>query len=110
MASSSAAVIPVIATMWRAITRLCADLKWSSGFWRTWAWKRQRLRLEWISASEGERVKSVINEMVEQVRALGPLDLPGRVADWDREMTELEGRVGASQPRPAGKELESAHV
>jgi F420-non-reducing hydrogenase iron-sulfur subunit len=32
-----------------------------------------RLRLEWISAAEGERVKSVINDMVEKVRALGPL-------------------------------------
>ncbi len=33
----------------------------------------QRLRLEWISASEGDKVRTVINEMVEQVRALGPL-------------------------------------
>lgn len=33
----------------------------------------QRLRLEWISASEGERVKTVVNEMVDQLRALGPL-------------------------------------
>jgi F420-non-reducing hydrogenase iron-sulfur subunit len=32
-----------------------------------------RLRLEWISASEGDRVRSVINDMVERVRALGPL-------------------------------------
>jgi len=31
-----------------------------------------RFRLEWISASEGERLRAVINEMVEQVRALGP--------------------------------------
>ncbi len=32
-----------------------------------------RLRLEWISAAEGERVKIVTNDMVEKVRALGPL-------------------------------------
>jgi F420-non-reducing hydrogenase iron-sulfur subunit len=32
-----------------------------------------RLRLEWISASEGDRVRSVINDMVERVRALGPM-------------------------------------
>ena len=32
-----------------------------------------RLRLEWISASEGERVRTVMNDMVEKVRALGPL-------------------------------------
>ncbi|MDQ7849377.1 MAG: hydrogenase iron-sulfur subunit [Armatimonadota bacterium] len=35
----------------------------------------QRFRLEWISASEAERVRAVVNEMVEQVRALGPLRL-----------------------------------
>jgi F420-non-reducing hydrogenase iron-sulfur subunit len=33
----------------------------------------QRLRLEWISAAEGERVRVVINEMVEQLKRLGPL-------------------------------------
>ncbi|MCS7316411.1 MAG: hydrogenase iron-sulfur subunit [Bryobacterales bacterium] len=32
----------------------------------------ERFRLEWISASEGERLRHVVNEMVEQVRALGP--------------------------------------
>jgi F420-non-reducing hydrogenase iron-sulfur subunit len=35
----------------------------------------QRLRLEWISASEAERFRWVMNDMVEQVRALGPLHL-----------------------------------
>lgn len=34
----------------------------------------ERFRLEWISAAEGERVKSVINDMVEKVRVLGPLN------------------------------------
>jgi F420-non-reducing hydrogenase iron-sulfur subunit len=34
-----------------------------------------RLRLEWISAAEGERVRTVINDMVEKVRTLGPLKL-----------------------------------
>ena len=33
----------------------------------------QRLRLEWISASEGSRFVAVAREMTEQVRALGPL-------------------------------------
>ena len=32
----------------------------------------ERFRLEWISAAEGERVKIVINDMVERLRALGP--------------------------------------
>src|ERR1039458_1647323 len=35
--------------------------------------ERDRFRLEWISAAEGDRVKAVINDMVERVRALGPL-------------------------------------
>jgi F420-non-reducing hydrogenase iron-sulfur subunit len=33
----------------------------------------ERLRLEWISASEGDKVREVINEMTEQIRNLGPL-------------------------------------
>lgn len=33
----------------------------------------ERLRLEWISASEGERLRDVVNEFTEQVRRLGPL-------------------------------------
>jgi len=37
--------------------------------------EQERLRLEWISASEGERVRHVCNEMTEQVRRLGPLHL-----------------------------------
>ena len=53
----------------------------------------QRFRLEWISASEGERVKTVINEMTEQVRKLGPLGLPERFVDWDKEMESLEKEV-----------------
>jgi F420-non-reducing hydrogenase iron-sulfur subunit len=32
----------------------------------------ERVRLEWISASEGDRVQYVINEMTEQLRRLGP--------------------------------------
>jgi F420-non-reducing hydrogenase iron-sulfur subunit len=36
----------------------------------------ERIRLEWISASEGDKVQHVINEMTEQVRLLGPLHLP----------------------------------
>ena len=43
--------------------------------------EQDRVRLEWISASEGDRVQKVCNEMTEQIRALGPLRLttPPRV-------------------------------
>lgn len=37
--------------------------------------EEDRIRLEWISAAEGDRVRTAINDMVEKVRALGPLDL-----------------------------------
>lgn len=33
----------------------------------------ERLRLEWISASEAERLRDVVNEFSEQIRRLGPL-------------------------------------
>jgi F420-non-reducing hydrogenase iron-sulfur subunit len=35
--------------------------------------EQERLRLEWISASEADRLRNVVNDMVEQVRVLGPL-------------------------------------
>lgn len=48
----------------------------------------ERLRLEWISASEGDRVKKVVNEMTEQIKALGPLRMPEKLRDWDLEIEE----------------------
>ncbi|HOW26070.1 MAG TPA: hydrogenase iron-sulfur subunit [Bacteroidales bacterium] len=33
---------------------------------------QRRLRLEWISASEGKRLQEVVNEMTETLRQLGP--------------------------------------
>ena len=38
----------------------------------------RRIRLEWVSASEGARFTQVVTEFTEQVRALGPLHL----SDW----------------------------
>jgi F420-non-reducing hydrogenase iron-sulfur subunit len=35
----------------------------------------ERLRLEWVSASEGDRFASVIKDMVEETRKLGPSPL-----------------------------------
>ncbi|PUA34268.1 MAG: methyl-viologen-reducing hydrogenase subunit delta [Candidatus Terraquivivens tikiterensis] len=34
--------------------------------------EKGRLRLEWVSASEGERFASIAREFVEQIRKLGP--------------------------------------
>jgi F420-non-reducing hydrogenase iron-sulfur subunit len=36
----------------------------------------ERIRLEWISAAEGERVRAVVNDMTEQLRKLGPISKP----------------------------------
>jgi F420-non-reducing hydrogenase iron-sulfur subunit len=35
----------------------------------------RRLRLEWVSASEGDRFAAIVNEMTEEIRTLGPLKL-----------------------------------
>ena len=37
----------------------------------------ERVRLEWVSASEGERFASIVDEMTEQVRKLGPFPRNG---------------------------------
>jgi F420-non-reducing hydrogenase iron-sulfur subunit len=54
------------------------------------------LRLEWISAAEGDKVRQVVNEMVDKLKVLGPLGLPGRFGDWDKEMEHLEHAAQAS--------------
>jgi F420-non-reducing hydrogenase iron-sulfur subunit len=67
--------------------------------------KDARFRLEWISASEGDKVKAVINDMVEKLEALGPLGLPSQNLEWDREIKELEDEV-----KTASRAEEIAHV
>jgi F420-non-reducing hydrogenase iron-sulfur subunit len=46
----------------------------------------ERFRLEWISASEAERLKAVVNDMVEKIRALGPLRLEVKHEDLPEEV------------------------
>jgi F420-non-reducing hydrogenase iron-sulfur subunit len=50
--------------------------------------EEDRVRLEWISAAEGEKIKNVVNDMVARLTQLGPLSLPRKQAEWD---TEMEG-------------------
>ena len=47
----------------------------------------ERLRLEWISAAEADRLKHVVNDMVEKVRALGPLNWRVPAEDAAEEVT-----------------------
>ena len=62
----------------------------------------ERVRLEWISAAEGEKVKTVMTEMVTLLSSMGPLNLPGRFEEWDKEMDELEQKVKGQEVAHAG--------
>ena len=66
---------------------------------------KDRVRLEWISASEGERVRMVINDLVQRIRVLGPLDLPGRLAACDAELGESAQAVRLPQYPQATADL-----
>jgi F420-non-reducing hydrogenase iron-sulfur subunit len=37
----------------------------------------ERVRLDWVSASEGDRFAAIVNEMTEQLRQLGPFNRNG---------------------------------
>ena len=39
--------------------------------------EEQRVRLDWVSASEGDRFARLVGEMTEDVRKLGPFDRNG---------------------------------
>jgi len=39
--------------------------------------ENERLRMEWVSASEGDRFAAIVDEMTEQVRKLGPFPRNG---------------------------------
>jgi F420-non-reducing hydrogenase iron-sulfur subunit len=82
----------------RLLTRMLKDL----------GIEEQRVRLEWISAAEGEKVKTVINEMVQQLTALGPLGLPERYQSWDQELEHLQAQVLAA-PQAQAPEVVHAH-
>ena len=75
----------------------------------------QRVRLEWISAAEGEKVKRVINELVEEIRKSGPLGIPQKFESWDAEMDDLEKHIKAQEesgsvPAVASPIMENSHV
>jgi F420-non-reducing hydrogenase iron-sulfur subunit len=43
--------------------------------------ENERVRLEWVSASEGDRFAAIVDEMTEQVRKLGPFSGNGNVVN-----------------------------
>ena len=78
----------------------------------------ERLRLEWISAAEGEKVKRVVNEMVETIKQLGPLGIPQKFEEWDRELEHFAHNVQAADAAKGAptcghaqpQKMETAHV
>jgi len=46
--------------------------------------EEERVRLEWVSASEGARFAEVVDDMTERIRALGPCRF-GREPETERE-------------------------
>ncbi len=57
----------------------------------------QRFRLIWASAAEGQQLAAAIDEMVEQVRELGPLDWPELPVGGDAYEEALEGMAQESE-------------
>jgi coenzyme F420-reducing hydrogenase delta subunit/ferredoxin len=53
----------------------------------------ERLRLDWVSASEGERFARIATEFVETVRALGPVK-------WKVNGTKIPIQKGSPLPKP----------
>lgn len=68
-----------------------------------------RLRLDWISASEGEKVRTVVTDMVRKVTELGPLSMPEKFAHWDEEMRELEEKVRRVEVPACAPQPETAY-
>lgn len=60
----------------------------------------ERLRLDWVSASEGERFARIVNEFTEAVRALGPGTWQRRRV-WEQHM-DLQATAGETMLGEAG--------
>jgi len=44
----------------------------------------RRLRVEWVSASEGERFAEVVREYTDELKKMGPLDLKNQMMQDER--------------------------
>jgi len=54
----------------------------------------ERLRLEWVSASEGARFQQIVSEFTEQIRALGPFNLKDWAFDPGKEVVHHAEATG----------------
>jgi len=57
-----------------------------------------RVRLQWASAAEGQVLADAIDDMVEKVRALGPLEWPSRWREGNG-LDQLEAEIAAEDVR-----------
>ena len=64
--------------------------------------EEERIRLQWASAAEGAQLAEAINEMVDQVRQLGPLNWSAQWAD--------DGQIEAAIERIAEEHAEAMEV
>lgn len=55
---------------------------------KTFGIDERRLRLEWISASEGAKLQKVVTEMVDDLKKIGPLDLPEKLEAENKELVQ----------------------
>jgi F420-non-reducing hydrogenase iron-sulfur subunit len=69
--------------------------------------EKERVRLEWVSASEGKRFADIVNDMTERIRELGPSRIHDRLrADLASRETAPEPAVGAPERGPVADDLE----
>jgi F420-non-reducing hydrogenase iron-sulfur subunit len=54
---------------------------------------RERVKLEWVSASEGEKWAKTVKEITEGVRKLGPLNWNGVVEQTKQEVAKCSDEV-----------------
>ncbi len=69
---------------------------------RSMGMEDDRLRLQWASAAEGVQLAAAINEMIEQVRALGPLNWS---ANWHENGRRLEALGRLAQEHAEAMEV-----
>ena len=66
----------------------------------------RRFRVEWVSAAEGDRFATVVNELTETVRSLGPLTRgEGKSTPQPADGAELpaESQVAPEKPAPQAR-------
>jgi len=61
----------------------------------------ERLRLEWVAASEGDRFAKIVDGFTEQIRSPGPLDFKGAL-DADM-MEDVSSHEEADEQRAGGQ-------